>query len=139
MEVLGRKTLVLGAGKSGVESAKFLAERGAVVALHDKKPVEDWSETASSLKESHNVGVMYGEIPSWILDQIDRVVSSPGVPINLLRARCVDRKDGEVIVGVELGYRFMKGRTVGVTGSIGRTMTTTLIGELLMSAGLETQ
>src|SRR5688572_3678039 len=139
MEVLGRKTLVLGAGKSGVESAKFLAERGAVVALHDKKPVEDWSETASSLKESHNVGVMSGEIPSWLLDQIDLVVISPGVPTNSIPARYVDRKDGEVIGEVELAYRFMKGRIVGITGSNGKTTTTTLIGELLKNAGIETQ
>src|SRR5687767_13886760 len=139
MEVLGRKTLVLGAGKSGVESAKFLAERGAVVALHDKKPVEDWSETASSLKESHNVGVMSGEIPSWLLDQIDLVVISPGVPTNSIPARYVDRKDGEVIGEVELAYRFMKGRIVGVTGSNGKTTTTTLIGDLLKNAGIETQ
>src|SRR5688572_5653918 len=139
MEVLGRKTLVLGAGKSGVESAKFLAERGAVVALHDKKPVEDWSETASSLKESHNVGVMSGEIPSWLLDQIDLVVISPGVPRNSIPARYVDRKDGEVIGEVELAYRFLKGRVVGITGSNGKTTTTTLIGELLKNAGIESQ
>jgi UDP-N-acetylmuramoylalanine-D-glutamate ligase len=43
MKLEGRKTLVLGAGKSGAASAKFLAERGAIVALHDKKPLEEWT------------------------------------------------------------------------------------------------
>ena len=139
MQIEGRKSLVLGAGKSGVESAKFLAERGAIVALHDKKPVEEWSDSARSLKESHNVGLMSGDIPSWLLDQIDLVVISPGVPTKTIPARYVDRKDGEVIGEVELAYRFMKGRIVGITGSNGKTTTTTLIGELLRNAGIETQ
>ncbi|MEO8041861.1 MAG: UDP-N-acetylmuramoyl-L-alanine--D-glutamate ligase [Acidobacteriota bacterium] len=139
MEVTERKTLVLGAGKSGVASAKFLAERGAVVALHDKKPVEEWSDAARSLKESHNVGLMSGDLPSWLLDQVDLVIISPGVPTNTIPARYVDRKDGEVIGEVELAYRFMKGRVVGITGSNGKTTTTTLVGELLKNAGIETQ
>ena len=139
MQIDGRKALVLGAGKSGVASAKFLAERGAVVALHDKKAVEEWSEAARSLKESHNVRMISGQIPSWLLDQIDLVVISPGVPTNAIPARYVDRKDGEVIGEVELAFRFMKGRIVGITGSNGKTTTTTLIGELLKNAGLKRQ
>ncbi len=139
MKIEGTKSLVLGAGKSGIASAKFLAERGAVVALHDKKEVESWSDAARALKESHNVGLMSGQIPSWLLDQIDLVVISPGVPTNTIPARYVDRKDGEVIGEVELAYRFMKGRIVGITGSNGKTTTTTLIGELLKNGGIETQ
>ncbi|MGB7202885.1 MAG: UDP-N-acetylmuramoyl-L-alanine--D-glutamate ligase [Pyrinomonadaceae bacterium] len=139
MKVEGRKALVLGAGKSGVESARFLAARGATVALHDKKAVEDWSEAAGSLKTKHGVGLMSGEIPSWLLDQIDLVVISPGVPTNTIPAKYVKRKDGEVIGEVELAYRFMKGRIVGITGSNGKTTTTALIGELLKNAGITTQ
>jgi UDP-N-acetylmuramoylalanine--D-glutamate ligase len=139
MELFGRKSLVLGAGKSGVASAKFLAERGAVVALHDKKPVDEWNDAARSLKGSHNVGLMSGDLPSWLLGQIDLVIISPGVPTNTIPARYVDRKDGEVIGEIELAYRFMKGRIVGITGSNGKTTTTTLIGELLKNAGIKTQ
>lgn len=139
MIIEGKKALVLGAGKSGIEAAKFLAARSAVVALHDRKPVEKWSEAARSLKDSHNVGLIGGDIPSWLLDQIDLVVISPGVPTNTIPARYVDRKDGEVIGEVELAYRFLKGRVVGITGSNGKTTTTALIGELLANAGIETQ
>ena len=139
MKIEGRKALVLGAGKSGIASARFLAERGAVVALHDKKEVESWPDAARSLKESHKVGLMSGQIPSWLLDQIDLVVISPGVPTNTIPARYVDRKDGEVIGEVELAYRFIEGRIVGITGSNGKTTTTTLIGELLKNGGIETQ
>lgn len=138
MNIQGRKTLVLGAGKSGIASAKFLAERGAVVALHDKKPVAEWSGEARSLKERLNIGLIDGQIPSWLLDQIDLVVISPGVPTNTIPARYVERKDGEVIGEIELAYRFLKGRIVGITGSNGKTTTTTLIGELLKNAGIET-
>lgn len=139
MQIEGRKTLVLGAGKSGIASAKFLAERGATVALHDKKPVENWSEEARSLKEKFGIGLIDGNLPSWLLDQIDLVVISPGVPTNTIPARYVDRKDGEVIGEVELAYRFLKGRIVGITGSNGKTTTTTLIGEILRDAGIPTQ
>lgn len=139
MEIAGRKTLVLGAGRSGTASARFLAERGATVALHDRNEIETWSETARSLKETHNVGLIAGKLPSWLLDQIDLVVISPGVPTNTIPARYVDRKDGEVIGEVELAFRFMKGRVVGITGSNGKTTTTTLVGELLKNAGIETQ
>ena len=139
MEIAGRKILVLGAGKSGVASAKFLAARGAkAVALHDKKPIAEWTEEARSLK-SEKIGLIDGQIPSWLLDQIDLIVISPGVPTTSVPARYVDRKDGEVIGEVELAFRFLKGRTVGITGSNGKTTTTTLIGELLKNAGIETQ
>lgn len=139
MEIKGRKTLVLGAGRSGVSSARFLAERGAVVALHDRNDVEKWSEAARSLKTAHNVGLIAGDLPSWLLDQIDLVVISPGVPSTTIPARYVDRKDGEVIGEVELAYRFLKGNIIGITGSNGKTTTTTLIGELLRNSGLKVQ
>ncbi len=134
----GRKTLVLGAGKSGIGAARFLRARGATVALHDKKPIENWSEAARSLK-AEKIGLIDGNLPSWLLDQIDLVVISPGVPTNSIPARYVERKDGEAIGEVELAYRFMKGRVVGITGSNGKTTTTTLIGEILKNANIETQ
>ncbi len=139
MQIEGRKALVLGAGRSGVEASGFLAARGATVALHDRKPVEEWSEAGRSLKETHGVGLIGGDIPSWLLDQIDLVVISPGVPTNTIPARYVDRKDGEVIGEIELASRFLKGRIVGITGSNGKTTTTALIGELLKNSGIETQ
>ncbi len=135
MELSGKKTLVLGAGKSGIASAKFLAGRGATVALHDKKSIADWTEEARSLK-FEKIGLLDGQIPSWLLDQIDLVVISPGIPTGTIPARYVERKDGEVIGEVELAYRFTKGRIVGITGSNGKT-TTTLIGEILKNAQIE--
>lgn len=118
-------------------SARFLAAKGAIVALHDRKPIAEWSEAALALK-SEGVGLIDGNLPSWLLDQIDLVVISPGIPTGTIPARYVDRKDGEVIGEIELAYRFMKGRIVGITGSNGKTTTTTLMGEILRKGGLET-
>ncbi|HVF46514.1 MAG TPA: UDP-N-acetylmuramoyl-L-alanine--D-glutamate ligase [Pyrinomonadaceae bacterium] len=139
MQIKDRKTLILGAGRSGIAAAKFLSERGAIVALHDAQAVDEWTEEARDLKSSHNVGLVSGPLPSWLLDQIDLVVISPGVPTNTIPARYVDRKDGEVIGEVELAFRFIKGRVVGITGSNGKTTTTTLVGELLKNAGIKVQ
>ncbi|MCW5959376.1 MAG: UDP-N-acetylmuramoyl-L-alanine--D-glutamate ligase [Pyrinomonadaceae bacterium] len=138
MELREKKTLVLGAGKSGVASARFLAARGAIVALHDKKPQAEWSDEALQLKHE-KVGLIDGNLPSWLLDQIELVVISPGIPTNSIPAKYVDRKDGEVIGEVELAYRFMKGRIVGITGSNGKTTTTSLVGRILKDAGIDTQ
>ena len=55
MKLQNKKALVLGAGKSGIASAKFLAKNGAIVALHDKKPIAEWSDEARSLK-TENIG-----------------------------------------------------------------------------------
>ena len=139
MQIECRKTLVLGAGKSGVQSARFLSEHGALVTLHDKKPIDEWPVAARSLKTSHNVDFISGEFPSDMLDQIDLIVISPGVPKNTIPVRYLDRYDAEVIGEVELAYRFLKGRIVGITGSNGKTTTTALIGELLKKAGIATQ
>ena len=139
MELKDKNSLVLGAGRSGIESAKFLAARGAVVALHDRKEVESWPEAARSLRESHSVALMTGEVPASLLDQIDLVVISPGVPTSTIPARLTERTETEVIGEVELAYRFMRGRIVGITGSNGKTTTTTLVGELLRNSGIRTQ
>jgi UDP-N-acetylmuramoylalanine--D-glutamate ligase len=73
------------------------------------------------------------------LDQLDLVVVSPGVPANIIPIRYAERAGAEVIGEVELAYRFLKGRVVGITGSNGKTTTTSLIGELLRDAGLTVQ
>jgi UDP-N-acetylmuramoylalanine--D-glutamate ligase len=139
MELNGKKVLVLGAGRSGISSARFLAAKGATVALHDKRPVDTWSSDAVELRTAMNVGLLSGEMPSWLLDQIDLVVISPGIPMASIPVRYIERKGGEIIGEVELAYRFMSGRMVGITGSNGKTTTTALVGELLQDAGVPVQ
>jgi UDP-N-acetylmuramoylalanine--D-glutamate ligase len=138
MDFSGKKVLVMGAGLSGVASARFLAARGAVVALNDRKPFEEWSEDALALK-AEGVGCVAGDVPSWLLDQIELLVISPGVPSRTIPARYAARAGAEVIGEVELASRFLRGRIVAITGTNGKTTTTTLIGELLKDAGFQVQ
>ena len=138
MELTGKKVLVVGAARSGIAAAKFLVARGAVVALNDQKPIDKWSDEALVLKEL-GVGLIPGEVPSWLLDQLELLVVSPGVPANIISIRYAERAGAEVIGEIELAYRFLRGRVIAVTGSNGKTTTTTLIGELLRDSGFPVQ
>ena len=130
--------MIIGAARSGIACAKFLAARGAVVAINDQKPFENWSEEAAALKKE-GIGCIPGEVPGWLLDNIELVVVSPGVPSKIIPLRYAERAGAEVIGEVELASRFLKGRIVAITGSNGKTTTTALIGELLKEAGLKVQ
>jgi UDP-N-acetylmuramoylalanine--D-glutamate ligase len=138
VELAGKKVLIIGAARSGIAAARFLVERGAIVALNDQKPIENWSAEALALKEA-GVGLLPGEAPSWLLDQIELVVVSPGVPATIIPIRYAERAGAEIIGEVELAARFLKGKIVAITGSNGKTTTTSLIGELLRDAGLNVQ
>jgi len=134
----GKKVLIIGAARSGIAAARFLVDQGAVVALNDQKPIDNWSPEAVALKGS-GVGLLPGEAPSWLLDQLDLVVVSPGVPANIIPIRYAERAGAEVIGEVELAARYLKGRIIAITGSNGKTTTTSLIGELLRDSGLPVQ
>jgi UDP-N-acetylmuramoylalanine--D-glutamate ligase len=137
MNVAGKKILVMGAARSGIACAKFLVARGATVALNDAQPFEKWSAEALGLK-SNGVGILPGEVPGWLLDNLDLVVISPGVPTKAIPLRYAERAGAEVIGEVELASRYLKGRIVAITGTNGKTTTTTLIGEILKDAGVPT-
>jgi len=137
MNVAGKKVLVMGAARSGIACAKFLAARGATVALSDAQPLEKWSAEALALK-SKGVGVLPSDVPGWLLDNLDLVVISPGVPTKAIPLRYAERAGAEVIGEVELASRYLKGRIVAITGTNGKTTTTSLIAELLKDAGVPT-
>lgn len=130
--------MVIGAARSGIASARFLAQHGATVALNDRKSIEEWSPAALALK-TEGIGCVPGEPPSWLLDQIDLVVISPGVPSKIIPVRYAERRGAEVIGEIELASRFLQGRIVAITGTNGKTTTTSLIGQMLKDAGLHVQ
>lgn len=130
--------MVIGAARSGIASARFLAQHGATVALNDRKSIEEWSPAALALK-TEGIGCVPGEPPSWLLDQIDLVVISPGVPPKIIPVRYAERRGAEVIGEIELASRFLQGRIVAITGTNGKTTTTSLIGQMLKDAGLHVQ
>jgi UDP-N-acetylmuramoylalanine--D-glutamate ligase len=138
VEIAGRKALVIGAARSGIASARFLAKSGATVALNDRKPLAEWSQEALDLK-TEGVGLVEGDPPSWLLDQIDLLIVSPGVPTKAIPIRYAERRGVEVIGEIELASRFLRGRIVAITGTNGKTTTTSLIGQMLRDGGLNVQ
>jgi len=82
----GKKVLVIGAARSGIAAARFLVERGATVALNDQKPIEKWPAEALALKDA-GVGLVPADPPGWLLDHIELVVVSPGVPATIIPIR----------------------------------------------------
>ena len=86
----------MGAARSGVASAQFLAQRGAIVAPNDAKPFEQWPDEAKELK-AQGVGCLSGDVPGWLLDQIALLVVSPGVPVKAIPLRYAERAGAEVI------------------------------------------
>jgi len=138
LEVAGKKVLVIGAARSGIAAARYLAARGATVALNDRKAIEEWTDEARALK-AEGVGLLAGDVPMWLMDQIELVVVSPGVPSKNIPVRYMDRAGAEVIGEIELASRFLRGRIVAITGTNGKTTTTALVTELLKGAGLPVQ
>ncbi len=137
MNIAGQNILVVGLARSGAAAAEFLARRGARVTVNDAKPESELKE-APALQEQ-GVKIVAGSHPAELFENSDLIVASPGVPLALEPFRKARAAGTPVISEVELAARFMRGRLVGITGSNGKTTTTTLIGELLKDAGLPAQ
>ncbi len=132
-ELKGKSVLVLGLAKSGVASAKILHELGAKVIVNDNKAYEQNPE-AKSL-EQLGIQVVCGKHPLNLLDGIDLMVKNPGIPYgNILVQEALNRQL-PVWTEIELAYRLSEADIVAVTGSNGKTTTTTLIKEMLENSG----
>ncbi len=138
MELKGKRVLVVGLGKSGAASALFCRERGARVTVSDSKAEPYLSAEIPHLLDAGVVVEtgMHGE--RTFRDQ-DLIVVSPGVPSDLAQLQQARSLGVPVIGEVELAYRFIKGKIVAITGSNGKTTTTTLVGEILKHAGMKVQ
>ncbi len=137
MQLSGKRVLVAGLGRSGVAAALFLAERGAHVIANDVKPESELS--AASELRAKGIEIVSGSHPPELFESVELVVVSPGIPPALEPFRQARAAGVPIISEVELAARFIRGRLIGVTGSNGKTTTTTLIGELLSQAGFLTQ
>jgi UDP-N-acetylmuramoylalanine--D-glutamate ligase len=135
MELQNKRVLVVGLGKSGVASALFLKTHGARVTVSDTKSGDDLRNEIPTLLD-HGITVETGGHGERTFREQDLIVVSPGVPVDaplLVRARAL----GETVIGeIELAARFLPGPIVAITGSNGKTTTTTLTGEILAAGGL---
>ncbi len=137
MDLKGKKVLVVGLGKSGLAAALFLRRRGAQVTVSDVRSAEALAKDIPALLEE-GINVEAGGHGLLTFRRQDLIVVSPGVPLDTPELVQV-RKFGLPILGeLELAARFLKGRTLAITGSNGKTTTTTLVGEILKDAGLQT-
>ncbi len=137
MELRGKRVLVVGLGKSGVASALFLKLRGARVTVSDTK-TEDELRAEIPILLDHGITVETGEHGERTFHGQDLIVVSPGVSVDALPI-VQARTSGEPIIGeIELAAQFLPGRIVAITGSNGKTTTTTLTGEILTAGGLPT-
>jgi UDP-N-acetylmuramoylalanine--D-glutamate ligase len=129
-------TLVVGMKKSGMASVELLVRHGASVRATDLKPLDQLPEAAALLTR---LNVPFAQQAPEVFENATRIVLSPDVPFDLpplLEAR----KGGVEVIGeVELAAPFLKGRTIGVTGSNGKTTTTSLIGHILSESGVPVQ
>jgi len=135
MELNNKRVLVVGLGKSGVASALFLKAHGAQVTVSDTKSGDELRNEIPVLLD-HGITVETGGHGDRTFRGQDLIVVSPGVPVDappLVQARAL----GEAVIGeIELAAQFLPGPIVAITGSNGKTTTTTLTGEILTAAGL---
>lgn len=124
--------LVLGAGKSGLSAVKFLLKKGCNVSLYDDSTVEkpvyaEWREKGCRL--------FLGQLPDFDKERFDFAVISPGIPLTHPCTVGLREHDIPIWGELEIASRFIKKPIIGITGTNGKTTTTTLIGEILKAAG----
>src|SRR6476469_7340606 len=134
MELNGKRVLVVGLGRSGVASALFLKKHGAKVSVSDTKSGDELRNEIPVLLDN-GISVETGGHGERTFRGQDLIVVSPGVPVDappLAQARSL----GESVIGeIELAAQFLPGPIVAITGSNGKTTTTTLTGEIMTAAG----
>ena len=137
MDLAGKRVLVVGLGKSGVASARFLTARGAKVGVSDAKSQEQLREEIPALLDQ-GIIVETGQHGERTFRDQDLIVVSPGVPFDVPQLVHARELGIPVIGEVELAARFLKGHIVAITGSNGKTTTTALAGEIISAAGRKT-
>ena len=137
MELKGKRVLVAGMGKSGLAAMRVLLQEGASVSVYDNK--REWeipAETRQEVREKARTHY-WGGIPEEGL-RFDYMIISPGIPLTADIALYGKSHCGEVIGELELAYRLSKGKYIAITGTNGKTTTTSLVGEILEKAGRKT-
>ena len=131
--ITDKKIVVIGSGVSGVGAVKLLEAAGAVPTLYDSNEKLTEAEVRKRLPEGSKCKIVLGEFPENLKKETELVVLSPGVPVDLPLVEEL-RTNGAAIWGeVELAYHFGKGKIAAITGTNGKTTTTTLVGEIFKS------
>jgi UDP-N-acetylmuramoylalanine--D-glutamate ligase len=134
MELKGKKVLVVGLARTGAAAAQFLLRRGAKVMVSDAKPAAELAEILASL-QGLPLEWELGRHTGPFFADADLIVMSPGVPMDIPALKEARAKGIPVISEVELAFRFLRRPLIAITGTNGKTTTTTLIGEMLRAGG----
>ena len=137
LDLKDKKVLVVGLGKSGRAAALFLRRRGAQVTVSDVRSADQLAQQIPSLLEA-GIIVEAGGHGMHTFHSQDLIVVSPGVPLNTPELVQASNLVLPIIGELELAAHFLKGKILAVTGSNGKTTTTTLLGEILAAGGLQT-
>jgi UDP-N-acetylmuramoylalanine--D-glutamate ligase len=136
LELKNKRVLVVGLGKSGLAAARFLKAQGARVTVSDARPAMLIAELSEMLEQGFMVEA--GSHGLLTFRRQDLIVVSPGVPMSTPELTQVRAMGAHIVGELELGAQYLQGEVVAVTGSNGKTTTTTLIGEILKAAGRPT-
>jgi UDP-N-acetylmuramoylalanine--D-glutamate ligase len=136
-ELRGKRMLVVGLARTGVATALFCAARGANVTATDARTENAIGEALAQLRTAGVNLELGGHRGETFLEQ-DLIIPSPGVPADAPLLQAARAKGITVWSEIELADRFLKGRLIGITGSNGKTTTTSLIEHILKSAGVPT-
>ena len=131
MVVAGKKVLVFGTGISGIGAVKLLEDHGAQIVLFDGNVKADAEKIRERLRVESKAEIIIGTLPEEVMNELDLAVLSPGVPTDLPVVNAMRDAGIQIIGEVELAYSFGKGDVLAITGTNGKTTTTSLLGEIM--------
>lgn len=132
-DIIGKKVLVIGSGLSGVGSVRLLHQVGAVpiVLEENTKVTEEDIRKKLHEEDRDNTQIIIGNIEDAVLDELSLTVPSPAVPLDAPTVMRIKEKNIPIWSEIELAYNFSKGKLVAITGTNGKTTTTTLVGDIM--------
>ncbi len=131
MDLKNKKVLVIGTGISGMGAAKLLCSEGAIPIFYDENEKIKPEEVQGKMPEGVSGEVIIGSLPESIKEEVVLAVPSPGVPVDTDFMEDLEKRGIPVWGELELGYRYAKGRLAAITGTNGKTTTTTLVGQMM--------
>ena len=137
MDIRGKRVLVVGLARSGKEAARVMAQRGAVVTVTDKRPPSAFAAEIRELTRQ-KVGMELGQHREATFLKQDLIVVSPGVSWDMPHLVKARERGVNVVPEIEAASWYLQGPIVGITGSNGKTTTTSLLGKMVKASGLST-
>lgn len=131
MDLLNAKVLVVGTGMSGIGAVQLLRSQNVETYLYDENKELSVDKIKEKLCEYDNVPVFLGEIPKEIEVKLNLLILSPGVPTDIPFVNAFREKNIPIWGEIELAYAFEKGKVIAITGTNGKTTTTSLVGEMV--------